>query len=92
VHTALLALNNTCKYKRLRGCSSVVERQLPKLNVVGSIPSTRFDVRHWLFHANLFTAHPADTGPCFLNHWIIQILMGHEAKGRLALRETEHAL
>lgn len=25
-----------------RGCSSVVERQLPKLNVVGSIPITRF--------------------------------------------------
>jgi hypothetical protein len=24
-----------------RGCSSVVERQLPKLNVVGSIPITR---------------------------------------------------
>ena len=26
----------------LRGCSSVVERQLPKLNVEGSIPFTRF--------------------------------------------------
>ncbi len=26
------------------GCSSVVERQLPKLNVVGSSPITRFQV------------------------------------------------
>ena len=26
---------------RSRGCSSVVERQLPKLNVVGSIPIAR---------------------------------------------------
>ena len=28
--------------ERCSGCSSVVERQLPKLNVVGSIPITRF--------------------------------------------------
>ena len=31
----------TCR--SARGCSSVVERQLPKLNVEGSIPFTRFD-------------------------------------------------
>ena len=28
----------------VRGCSSVVERQLPKLNVVGSIPIARSNI------------------------------------------------
>jgi hypothetical protein len=41
MQAALLITYITCKYKCLSGCSSVVERQLPKLNVVGSIPITR---------------------------------------------------
>jgi hypothetical protein len=45
------------------GCSSVVERQLPKLNVVGSIPITRsnnsmslqasLEIKLWKFFASL---------------------------------------
>jgi hypothetical protein len=35
-----------------RGCSSAVERQLPKLNVVGSIPITRSILVLWVGCAN----------------------------------------
>jgi hypothetical protein len=44
VQAALMMLSNAWMNKHLRGCSSVVERQLPKLNVVGSIPITRFNL------------------------------------------------
>ncbi len=36
--------------KVTRGCSSVVERQLPKLNVVGSSPIIRFDLLLSIVH------------------------------------------
>jgi hypothetical protein len=40
------------------GCSSVVERQLPKLNVVGSIPITRSNFfkelnKNWVFSSEI---------------------------------------
>jgi hypothetical protein len=38
-----LSLNTLLLDLHLCGCSSVVERQLPKLNVVGSSPIIRFD-------------------------------------------------
>jgi hypothetical protein len=38
--------------RSIRGCSSAVERQLPKLNVVGSIPITRSSFAPRLGRAN----------------------------------------
>jgi hypothetical protein len=43
------------------GCSSVVERQLPKLNVVGSSPITRFKIT--IFDIKL-AAHPVIRKAC----------------------------
>ena len=40
----IVAACRGCLSARRRGCSSVVERQLPKLNVEGSSPFTRFSM------------------------------------------------
>ncbi len=47
-----------CLQRRLktqRGCNSVVECQLPKLNVAGSNPVTRFGLEVWLNQSNTKT-------------------------------------
>lgn len=46
---------------RHRGCSSEVERQLPKLNVVGSIPIARSNFLEFMWKCSVGSSEPALT-------------------------------